>query len=190
MGSLGGVTSGLGTSFDTTLLGLIYSIILSFPLSAVQKTEDDNLNSIDAYCNETLLPRLNDGGLKGGGGGSAADVGDVLDRLAARLSKVQTQFLTDLTSTSKLVREQVESLDQRAAAQSEMVQTAFIESMQKIQKSTTETLATNVTAVTSHIAALEEALTSLNNVLKAVGERQVQVEVRPRGFFSRLFGRR
>ena len=37
MGSLGGVTSGLGTSFDTTLLGLIYSMILSFPMSALAR---------------------------------------------------------------------------------------------------------------------------------------------------------
>ena len=40
--SINSLTGGLGVAFDTTLLGLILSILLSFPLSAVQKKEDEN----------------------------------------------------------------------------------------------------------------------------------------------------
>jgi biopolymer transport protein ExbB/TolQ len=190
MGSLGGVTSGLGTSFDTTLLGLIYSIILSFPMSALQKTEDDNLNNIDAYCNETLLPRLDDTGARGGAGTGGADLGDVLDRVATKLTKAQGQYLTDLNSTATLVRQQVENLERRAKEQTDLVQKSFVESMQNLQKTTAKTLESNVAAVTSHVRTLSEALTTLNNVLQSIGEKQVQVQVPRRSLLSRLFGRR
>lgn len=189
MGSLGGVTSGLGTSFDTTLLGLVYSIFLSFPLSALQKSEDDNLNSIDAYCNETLLPRLNDGGGRGGDGGGG-DVSGALDRIVAKLTKAQTQYLSELQVTSTLVREQVENLERRANTQSELVQKSFVDAMNNLQRDTSQTLQQNVTTVTSHVAALEQAISTLNSVLANMGERQIRVRVvRPRGFFSRLFSR-
>jgi len=58
--SLGNVTSGLSTAFDTTLIALVMSILIMFPTSAMQKTEEDVLNSIDEYCNENLLKRLKD----------------------------------------------------------------------------------------------------------------------------------
>jgi hypothetical protein len=181
MGSLGGVTAGLGTSFDTTLLGLIYSIILSFPLSALQKSEEDNLNNVDAYCNETLLPRLDDAGAKSGLDG--ANLGGDMDRLVAALTKAQSQYLTDLNKTSALVREQVENLEKRATEQSKLVQDTFVESMNNLQKSTTQ-------ALERHVGTLAKALASLNKVLESIGEKQVQVEVPRRGFFGRLFGRR
>ena len=153
MGSLGGVTAGLGTSFDTTLLGLIYSIILSFPLSALQKTEEDNLNNVDAYCNETLLPRLNDAGGSGGAGTDGAGLGSVMDRLVAALTKAQSQYLTDLNKTSALVREQVEHLERRATEQSDLVQKTFVESMGNLQKSTAQTLDANAGAITRQVDA-------------------------------------
>lgn len=190
MGSLGGVTSGLGTSFDTTLLGLVYSIILSFPLSALQKTEEDNLNNVDAYCNETLLPRLNDAGGKSGALTDGADLSGVMDRLVAALTKAQSQYLTDLNKTSSLVREQVENLERRATEQSALVQKTFVETMASLQKATSQTLDTNAAAITAHVSALAKALTTLNKVLESVGEKQVVVEVPHSGWFSRLFGRR
>ena len=58
--SINGVTSGLGTAFDATLLGLVLAMALNFPMNALAKREDDNLNDVDAFCNEVLLPRLRD----------------------------------------------------------------------------------------------------------------------------------
>lgn len=188
MGSLGGVTSGLGTSFDTTLLGLIYSIILSFPMSALQKTEEDSLNNIDAYCNETLLPRL-DGTGASRGGMEAGDLGGALERVTAKLAKAQHQYLTDLAATSTLVREQVEHLERRANEQSDRIQKSFVESMERLQTTTAKALENNVAAVTSHVRALSEALTTLNEVLRDVGEKQVRVEVPRRSLLRRLFRR-
>jgi biopolymer transport protein ExbB/TolQ/ribosomal protein S27E len=58
--SINKVTSGLGTAFDATLLGLVLAMTLNFPLNWLVKQEDDNLSNIDAFCNEILLPRLID----------------------------------------------------------------------------------------------------------------------------------
>ena len=65
--TLGTVTGGLGTAFDATLLGLVFALALNFPLNSMMKSEDDCLNDIDAFCNEVLLPRLNDGASLAGG---------------------------------------------------------------------------------------------------------------------------
>ena len=59
------VFGGLGTAFDTTLLALIMSMLVKIPASALQKSEEDLITSVDEYCNENLLRRLNDG-LDGG----------------------------------------------------------------------------------------------------------------------------
>jgi biopolymer transport protein ExbB/TolQ len=56
--ALGKVTQGLAVAFDTTLLGLILSMIIMFPTNWVQKAEEDLLSTVDQYCNENLLPRL------------------------------------------------------------------------------------------------------------------------------------
>lgn len=58
--SINSLTGGLGVAFDTTLLGLILSLLMSFPMAAVQKKEDETLTLIDAFCTEKLLPKLND----------------------------------------------------------------------------------------------------------------------------------
>ncbi|MCX6976181.1 MAG: MotA/TolQ/ExbB proton channel family protein, partial [Verrucomicrobia bacterium] len=44
MGSINSVTSGLGTAFDATLLGLVFAVILNFPLNSLLKHEDEALN--------------------------------------------------------------------------------------------------------------------------------------------------
>ena len=56
--ALGGVTSGLGLAFDTTLLALAVGVLIMFPMSVIQKQEEDMLNTIDHYCNDALLMRL------------------------------------------------------------------------------------------------------------------------------------
>jgi len=186
MGSLGGVTSGLGTSFDTTLLGLLYSILLSFPMSALQKGEDDSLNQIDAYCNDTLLPRLNDGGAPRGEGGSVAgELRQIVDMIVA----AQKQFVADLRESSGFVREQVQALEARAARQSEELTKTVAQTLAGLERAATTGLETSTAAVTAHVAGLQRGLESLNTVLAAVGERRIRVAVRPRGFWRRLLGR-
>ncbi|QEG41019.1 MotA/TolQ/ExbB proton channel family protein [Roseimaritima ulvae] len=74
------VFGGLGTAFDTTLLALIMSMLVKIPASALQKSEEDLITSVDEYCNENLLRRLNDGregGAERGASGAAAGESDV-----------------------------------------------------------------------------------------------------------------
>ncbi|MFK7779414.1 MAG: MotA/TolQ/ExbB proton channel family protein [Gimesia sp.] len=65
--SLNGVTGGLATAFDTTLVALVMSIFVMFPTSSMQKSEEDLLNWVDEYCNENLLKRLKESDHVGGG---------------------------------------------------------------------------------------------------------------------------
>lgn len=74
------VFGGLGTAFDTTLLALIMSMLVKIPASALQKSEEDLITSVDEYCNENLLRRLNDGregGAERGASGGTADESDI-----------------------------------------------------------------------------------------------------------------
>ena len=176
MTSMGGVTAGLATAFDTTLLGLIYALFLTLPMSSLQKLEEDTLTHVDAYCNENFLPRLNDGS-----GAAGGDMGALADVLTASITRAHTQFLTGLDAASKMVREQAEGLDKRANENQKLVQenftkaiTAFNETANKtlgdLGKSagtSIETLSTTLKKATDHVGALEKVASSQQAQLDA-----------------------
>jgi biopolymer transport protein ExbB/TolQ len=56
--ALGHVTAGLATAFDTTLIALVLSMVIMFPTNSLQKSEEDLLSTVDQFCNENLLRRL------------------------------------------------------------------------------------------------------------------------------------
>ncbi len=196
LASLSGVTGGLGMAFDTTLLGLIYSIILSIPMSALQKIEDDNLNTIDAYCNEILMPRLNDGSNVAGG-----DMGGLLKALTASLTQAQSQFLTDLNTASKLLLEQSAGLERRANENQAAIHTSFNKSVERLEQETTKALdevirnagghvadlGRKVGAVEQHFEGIERGIAELNKTLKALNGQQIVIQ--KQGFLGRLFGK-
>lgn len=57
-GAIGDVTAGLGVAFDTTLLALILSVLVMFPLSAVQRREENLLVEIDNYLEDSIISHL------------------------------------------------------------------------------------------------------------------------------------
>lgn len=80
------ITSGLGTAFDTTLVALSMAMILTFPVSALQKLEGDVIGQVDEYTNEYLLRRLEDhrGGPEHAGAvPSQADIRQVVEAALA-----------------------------------------------------------------------------------------------------------
>ena len=176
MKSMGGVTGGLATAFDTTLLALVYAITLSLPMSSIQKIEEDNLSNIDAYCNEFLLPRLNDGSNTAGG-----DMGALADVLTASLTRAHTQFLTGLDAASKMVREQSEGLDKRANENQKLVQENFTKAISSFNESASktltdlgksagtsiETLSNTLKKATDHVGALEKVASTQQAQLDA-----------------------
>ncbi len=87
--SLGGVTSGLGYAFNTTLIALFMSIVLMIPTNWLQKAEDELLNGVAVYCNEELLGRLDEGGVYSGEDlpASSARMTDVLERLVDHMER-------------------------------------------------------------------------------------------------------
>lgn len=56
--SLGDVTTGLAVAFNTTLVALVLSLFVMFPMSSLQRAEERLLGDIDDYLDEHLLRRL------------------------------------------------------------------------------------------------------------------------------------
>lgn len=186
MSSISKVTSGLGTAFDTTLLGLVLAMFLNFPMSTLAKAEDDNLNDIDAYCNEVLLPRLNDGAgselssMFGGG-----ETGAFVENLAKALTAAQQEMLTDLRAVTEKIREQATNLDKRADSHAAQVAAEFSKSMAQMRETHNHNMSESVQKTTDYIRTLASGLQGLNSVLKELGEKQVVIQqVRKRGWFG------
>lgn len=181
MKSFGQVTSGLGTAFDTTLLGLVLAMFLNFPMNALAKAEDDNLNNIDAFCNEVLLPRLNDGGGVAGG-----DSNGMMDTLVKAVANSQKEFLIDLNSLSKQIKEQADNLDKRAAAHQQRVDAEFAAALNRMRDDLTNSVKDSVKTTTEYTRALSSGIQSLNTLLSELGGKQILIhQVKKKGWFSR-----
>jgi len=181
IGTLQNVTGGLGTAFDATLLGLVLAMGLNFPLNSMMKAEDDCLNDIDAFCNEVLLPRLNDGGSIAGG-----DTQGIMEVLVKAVASSQKEFLVDLNSLSAKIKEQAENLDKRAAAHQERVDAEFARAVNRMREDFTTAVSDAVKQSSDYNRALASGIQSLNNVLKELGTKQIIIhQVKKKGWFSR-----
>lgn len=181
VGSINNVTSGLGTAFDATLLGLVLAVILNFPLNSLAKHEDEMLNDIDAFCNEVLLPRLNDGSGAGGG-----DLGAVADSVVRAISNAQKEFLTDLNELSKRMMDYATNLDRRTDAHQQMVTKEFVTNMTTMRAEVENALRDSMKMTSQYVGGLETGIRGLNTVLKELGEKQIVVQqVKKKGWFSR-----
>lgn len=96
--SLNNVTGGLAVAFDTTLIALIMSLIVSIPASAIQKAEEDLLGWVDEYCNDNLLKRLNDAG---GISDVAVHTEAIMSSLGAAVAGNQQEVMEDLKAIQK-----------------------------------------------------------------------------------------
>lgn len=129
VGSINNVTSGLGTAFDATLLGLVFAVVLNFPMNSLLKHEEEALNDIDAFCNEVLLPRLDDGAADKARTGPAETpqgMKDVADALVQALTGSQSEFLEGLNQLSGRMLEYADRLEGR----NEQFQQAALEGLQ------------------------------------------------------------
>ncbi len=209
--ALKGITGGLATAFDTTLVALSMAMILTFPVSGLQKYEGDILGQVDEYTNENLLRRLDDG--RGGGaerglGGSRGEVQRALDAalaphraelkswteslrgigsdLAAQVkegwSDVNARLLEEHTRQAARIAE----IDQLVAASREGFAQAVSDAAAARQQAGTS-LADSAAAVQAYTATLERGLQSLASVLERLGEERIVVEMRPRSWWQ-FFG--
>jgi biopolymer transport protein ExbB/TolQ/DNA-directed RNA polymerase subunit RPC12/RpoP len=107
--ALGGVTGGLGTAFDTTLVALVMSVIIIFPTKGMQKAEEDLLNWVDEYCNENLLKRL-----KGDEGGGPS-TGDYRKDMHRAINAAMSEHHAELQSWTERLERIGTTLTEKAA---------------------------------------------------------------------------
>lgn len=205
------ITSGLGTAFDTTLVALSMAMILTFPVSSLQKYEGDILGQVDEYTNENFLRRLDDGlegGAERGVGGSRSEVAQLIDRaLAPHRAQLEawTQRVRSLGDdvaaqvkqgweevNAKLVAEhgrqaaRVSEIDGLVTAAREGL-TQTMADATAVRQEAGESLRESAASVQAYTAALERGLAALADTLERLGEERVVVEVRPKSGWS-LFG--
>lgn len=203
VGAINNVTSGLGTAFDATLLGLVLALTLNFPLNALAKQEDDNLHTIDAFCNEVLLPRLKDAAIAPTAGSAG-----VADSILRSLAGTQEKFLADLKHLALQMNEYAGNLDRRMEAFQQTVSQEFVtkttemraqhqaalkEAVDQIVKfqqtlgsaaasqndqlraETDKALKESLEKAAKYLGGLEGGIGGLNKVLKELGEKQVVI---------------
>jgi biopolymer transport protein ExbB/TolQ len=56
--SLKGVTGGLATAFETTLLALVAALIIQLVMTALKKSEEEFLDATVEYCIRNVVGRL------------------------------------------------------------------------------------------------------------------------------------
>jgi len=208
--SLNNVTGGLATAFDTTLIALVMSMFVMFPTSSLQKAEEDMLNSVDEYCNENLLKRLNDGHEHGGDAGEISAPADVRQAINAAMAPYQAELKawhekldalgSKLTAqvaqgwgaiNKEMLKQQQENAEQvrDIDALTMTLQKMLIQLAQKteaVHQKAAGSMNQSAESLQSYCTALRQGLEGLNRVLADLGEKQVVLQAPPRrGWFSR-----
>jgi hypothetical protein len=172
LGAINNVTSGLGTAFDATLLGLVLALILNFPISSMAKQEDSNLQTIDAFCNEVLLPRLKDSEAAHLGGESAAALAEAIAR---SIVSTQQEFLAGLSRLVQQMHEYGANLDSRMDAFQRTVTTQFVTKTDEMREEGRAALEEHLSLTNRYLGGLEAGIGGLNKVLQELGEKHITV---------------
>lgn len=170
--SLNGITSGLAVAFDTTLVALVLSLLISFPASAMQKAEEDLLTWVDEYCNENLLKRLNDSAAAGGAGALKTD--DTASVVAAVLDG-QRAFVSGLHAAAERY-DQLRERQEKLAAEFTAAVNAFTGDAQAARTDSVAAIRETAEALQKSFAPLAEGVANLNRLLGELGGRQVTVQ--------------
>ena len=214
VGAINNVTSGLGTAFDATLLGLVLALTLNFPLNALAKQEDDTLHTIDAFCNEVLLPRLKEKE----SAGATADTAAIAKAVTRSMSGNQERFLADMGELAEQMNGYADNLDRRMEAFQETVTQQFVTKSEEMRAENRDALEKaiqqiveyqeslgNATAakneelcaetsrvlkqsseqVEKYLGNLAVGIVGLNRVLAELGEKQIVITVPKRRWFGR-----
>jgi biopolymer transport protein ExbB/TolQ len=171
--AINNVTSGLGTAFDATLLGLVLAMTLNFPLNSLVKQEDDNLSSIDAFCNEVLLPRLVDAHAEAGP--IAQGISD--DAMLEAFKESQVQLLSRLDSVTAAMREQALSLDQKMIDFQNTISQELISKAAEMRSeallATQQAVGESLGKVGEYIAGVESSFSTFNKSLLVISQQQI-----------------
>ncbi len=169
------VLSSMAVAFDTTLLALVVSILLSFPASSLQGMEDDLVSDVDEYCVDHLLKRLNDGGVGTSSSSDPAMLKAIGDTLASGQRDIMGRFENVQKGMAESLGNQTKQYEKVAAAVEKQI-AAIDERTEKYERKLDRSLDTQV-------ASLAEGIKNLNAVLKELNGKQVVVQ--KKGWFSR-----
>jgi hypothetical protein len=201
--ALKGITGGLATAFDTTLVALAMAMILTFPVSALQKLEGDVVGQVDEYTNENLLRRLDDGlegGAERGMGASRGEARRVFEEIFGphraqleawhdKLSGIGSQLTEQVKQgwsdvNSKLITEherqaqRIGKIDELVARTADNL-AAVAADTSAAREQAAATLADAAVNVERYTASLQKALGGLAEALAALEGRQIVVEAIP-----------
>ncbi|MFO1491504.1 MAG: MotA/TolQ/ExbB proton channel family protein [Kiritimatiellia bacterium] len=171
--SINNVTSGLGTAFDATLLGLVLALTLNFPLNALSKQEDDNLHVIDAFCNEVLLPRLKEA--PGASPSQFAGLAATPEALLGAFAGAQAGFLAELSQLTQRMSQYGGGLDTRMEAFQKTVTNQFVTSTSEMRERNEAAFQESMQRVEKVMGGLEAGIAELNRLLKDLNGKQVVV---------------
>ncbi|MBT8044419.1 MAG: MotA/TolQ/ExbB proton channel family protein [Verrucomicrobiae bacterium] len=179
--SINSLTSGLGVAFDTTLLGLILSILLSFPLAAVQKKEDETLTFIDTFCTEKLLPKLNDS--KGSTDEIVMQHADSLPELVGSLSRAHSTFLENLNTSTRQLKETSDTLHESMARNQELMEQSFTKAVKELSETSSKIFLRTDNELDESFKKIADGIDLMNASLAKLGEKKLPTK--KKGFFGR-----
>lgn len=169
------VLESMGVAFDTTLLALVLSILLSFPASSLQGQEDDLVTDVDEYCIDHLLKRLNDGGASSNVGSDPALLKAIGDAMANNQKEIMGRFENAQKNMADNLGNQTKQYEKVAAAIEKQME-GIDERTEKYEKKLDRSL-------DSQVASLAEGIRNLNAVLKELDGKQLVIQ--KKGWFSR-----
>lgn len=182
--SIDSLTGGLAVAFDTTLLGLILSMLMSFPMSGVQKKEDETLTLIDAICTEKLLPKLNDS--RDVAGDLLVEQAKSIPDLVASLAKAHETFLINLNESTRQLKESGAALEARLNSHQKVVEQSFTDAVKKLSETSGEVFTRSNTELTKTFERIATGIDLMNSSLRAIGNNGIPEELkRKKGFFGR-----
>ncbi len=169
------VLGSMGVAFDTTLLALVFSIMLSFPASSLQGQEDDLVSDVDEYCVDHLLKRLNDGGASGSVGSDPALLKAFGESMASHQREIMSRFESTQKGMAENLGNQTKQYEKIAAAIEKQIQ-GIDERTEKYEKKLDRSL-------DNQVASLAEGIRNLNAVLAELNGKQVVIQ--KKGWFRR-----
>lgn len=182
--SINSLTGGLGVAFDTTLLGLVLSMFMSFPLSAVQKKEDETLTLIDAFCTEKLLPKLNDS--RNLAADSLLEQAESIPQLVSSLARAHETFLVNLNDSTRMLRDTGEILQRRLDSHQQVVETSFTNAVAKLSETSGEVFIKSHIELSRTFEKIANGIDLINHALRDLGANKIPYEAKKkRGFFGR-----
>jgi biopolymer transport protein ExbB/TolQ len=182
--AINSLTGGLGLAFDTTLLGLILSILLSFPMAAVRKREDETLTIIDAFCNEKVLPKLNDRHQSTTDG--LLQQADSIPGLVSSLALAHETFLKNLNESTTQLKESGRILKEGLDAHRATLEKSFTEAVTKLSDTSSGIFLKADRELNKTFETIASGIDVMNRALRDLGENQLPNPAgKKRGFFRR-----